>query len=210
MIYASKENQDRFVLAVLDSKQGGTYLEIGSSEPVANNNTYTLETYYGWRGVGVEIEPHFVNQYRQQRTNPCVCEDATKIDYRRLLADYRLGPIVDYLQLDVDPAATTFKTLQLIPFDTTRFRVITYEHDYWQGGEQERLASRQLLMSLGYQLVIADVLHRDLSFEDWYIHPELVEESRWRCFAASNQPMDPASIDNTMNNRLIEMIKEIK
>ena len=36
----SQSAQDIFVLSVLDQKRDGTYLEIGSSVPVDNNNTY--------------------------------------------------------------------------------------------------------------------------------------------------------------------------
>ena len=46
----SQSAQDLFVLTVLDRKEKGKYWEIGSSVPTDNNNTYLLESKFGWKG----------------------------------------------------------------------------------------------------------------------------------------------------------------
>jgi hypothetical protein len=56
----SQINQDRFVIAMTRGQTGGSFLEIGASDPIVGNNTYILETQFGWRGVSVErITPEY-------------------------------------------------------------------------------------------------------------------------------------------------------
>ena len=50
----SRENQDLVVLALLNKKQNGTYLEVGAAAPIEYNNSYLLESQFGWRGVSIE------------------------------------------------------------------------------------------------------------------------------------------------------------
>lgn len=171
--------QDMFVLAILDGKENGTYLEIGSNQPIYNNNTYLLEQ-FNWRGVSVELEASYNNEFNLIRKNPVMTEDATECHYAYLLETYGIGKVVDYLQVDCEPAETTYKALQKIPFDKYTFRVITYEHDYYQDLEGKyRELSRDYLTNLGYELIIGNV-GTDLnnSFEDWYVHPNYVDTKR--------------------------------
>jgi hypothetical protein len=171
--------QDMFVLAVLDGKENGTYLEIGSNAPIYNNNTYLLEQ-FNWRGVSVELEASYNNEFNLIRKNPAMTEDATECHYDYLLETYGIGKVVDYLQVDCEPAEVTFKALQKIPFDKYTFRVITYEHDFYQDPEGKyRELSREYLTNLGYELIIGNV-GTDLNnnFEDWYVHPVHVDMKR--------------------------------
>ena len=57
----SQSAQDIFVLSVLDQKKKGTYLEIGSSVPVDNNNTYILETEFNWTGLLLNLMKREMN-----------------------------------------------------------------------------------------------------------------------------------------------------
>jgi hypothetical protein len=52
----SEAGQDLFVLAMLNNKQAGTFLEIGGNHPVYYNNTWLLETEYAWTGVSIDRE----------------------------------------------------------------------------------------------------------------------------------------------------------
>ena len=47
--------QDMFVLAVLDGKEKGTYVEIGAAEPFWMSNTAILEQNYNWTGISFEF-----------------------------------------------------------------------------------------------------------------------------------------------------------
>jgi hypothetical protein len=82
------------------------------------------------------------------------------------------------LQLDIEPSANTYEALLSIPFDEYKFRVITYEHDHYVDvSESYRDKSREYLTKMGYQLVVTNVAEDDESaFEDWWVHPDLVDE----------------------------------
>jgi len=51
----ARENQDRFALAILDSKENGTYVEVGGYLPIEWSNTFMLEREFGWTGISLEL-----------------------------------------------------------------------------------------------------------------------------------------------------------
>jgi len=175
----SEAFQDMFVLSMTNGKRRGTYLEIGSADPFYGSNTYLLETKYKWRGVGIEFSKKLVEKYRKHRKNPVLHQDALKVDYRPALNQLEKNGVIDYLQLDCEPAKTTYDIMMKIPFNDYKFRVITYEHDHYIDLERVyRQKSRDYLSSMGYELVVADVAPDGRrSFEDWWVHPDLVDRS---------------------------------
>ena len=171
--------QDMFLLALLNGKRNGTYLEIGSSHPYYGNNTALLEHNFDWTGVGIEYKSELVQEYRRFRKNPVIEKDATNLNYSRLLDEYFPNQsIIDYLQLDLEPSKNTFEAMLAIPFDKYQFRFITYEHDdYVDITKSYRAKSRHYLSSLGYKLVVNDVCgSKDCNFEDWWVKPELIDQ----------------------------------
>jgi hypothetical protein len=179
--------QDMFVLSILNGKRNGTYLEIGAQEPFFQNNTALLETNYDWKGVSIEIREDLCKMFAEQRKNKIICQDATTIDYKRLLSENFEGNVIDYLQVDCEPSKTTFEILLDIPFDDYKFAVITYEHDYYVDmTESYQDKSRNYLRYKGYELVVANVSQDDETpFEDWWVHPDLIDEetrNKFRCF----------------------------
>lgn len=169
--------QDMFVLMCTRGKKNGTYLEVGSAKPFFGNNTALLEQNYQWTGIGIEYKEEFCNEYRQQRKNKILHQDARKINYEKLLKEITDTDRVDYLQIDCEPSAVTFEILLMIPFDKYKFGVITYEHDYYVDITRSyREKSRKYLQSQGYVLVVNDVSPDGIStFEDWWVHPELID-----------------------------------
>lgn len=172
--------QDMFILSVLDGKKNGTYLEIGSEDPVYFSNTCILEREFGWKGTSVEIDMPEVQKFRAERSNPVICADATKLNYKKVLSDGGFGEIVDYLQIDTEPSSTSFEVLISIPFEKYKFRVITFEHDHAVDiSKTYREKSRRYLRSLGYELVVPDIGPTDwYPFEDWWVEPTLVDMDR--------------------------------
>lgn len=172
--------QDLFVLVALNGKTNGTFLEIGSGDPVIANNTYLLETQFDWTGYAVEINKSFAEAYVAKRKTLVFDTDARDIDYENVVNRITHLGVVDYLQLDCEPAKITYETLLKIPFDKCRFRVITYEHDYYADIDKiYREKSRLLLASNGYILVVNDLCsdyNKRYSFEDWWIHKDLVDK----------------------------------
>lgn len=171
--------QDICLLTLLDGKRNGTYLEIGSAGPFHGNNTALLEQ-FNWNGIGIEFDINFVNQYRSQRKNKVLHEDALDVDYLAVLKDISPNSqIIDYLQLDIEPSKNTFIAMLSIPFEEYKFRFITYEHDHYADVTKSyRQKSRNFLEFHGYKLLINDVATRGYSFEDWWYHPDLLEQDR--------------------------------
>ena len=184
----ARENQDRFVVAVLDGKKNGTYVEVGGYLPIEWNNTFMLEKEFGWTGISLELFEKFSSQWNGIRSNPCITCDATTTDLNSLIEENNLPKVIDFLQLDIDPAASTLKVLENIDFDKHSFRIITFEHDVYRGEDtiEIRNKSREILQGHGYTLLIPDVSHGDLKFEDWYIKEDLMPSDTWKKFINVN------------------------
>lgn len=170
----SQSYQDLFVLSAVNGRRNGRYLEIGSAEPFKNNNTALLETKFDWSGVSVDINQTVVTDFMNKRNNLVFCLDATKIDYAKFLSTLGFAGDFDYLQIDCDPPTYSFEILKRIPFDQYRFAAITFEHDYY-ADPSVRDQAREYLRSKGYVLAAGDIAYnRSHSYEDWWIHPDLV------------------------------------
>ena len=174
----SQVYQDMFVLSALNGKKNGTYLEVGGGDPFWGNNTALLEKNFGWKGISVEYQENLSSKYNQLRKNKSICKNALEINYEKLLNENYDSNIIDYLQLDCEPSKSTFEILLSIPFDKYKFAVITYEHDHFVDVTQTyRTKSRNYLKSIGYKLIVNDIGPTDwYSFEDWWIHPDLIDE----------------------------------
>ena len=166
----SQTYQDLFVLSMLDGKKNGEYLEIGSADPFFGSNTALLEE-LGWTGLSLEILENEVNKFRENRKNPVTHCDATLYDYSQCIG------VIDYLQVDCEPPATTFDVLTNIPFEQCDFKVITYEHDhYTDTSGKYRELSRLFLLSKGYKIVASNIAPNDNAcYEDWYVHPKYIK-----------------------------------
>jgi hypothetical protein len=118
-----------------------------------------------------------VTWFNGKRKNPCLQRDATKANYLEILDSQNMGTDFDYLQLDCEPARNTFEALLLIPFEKYRFAVITYEHDWYIDEDKTmRDKSRKYLQMMGYELVVPNIsIDKENWFEDWWIHPNLVD-----------------------------------
>lgn len=173
----SEAYQDMFVLSVLNGKQNGTYIEIGAGDPTYGNNTYLLEKDFNWNGISLDINSDFVNAHNTKRKHTCILKDATTIEYNKLFTGMGIPQDIDYLQIDCDPPSVSFQVLLSIPFENYRFAVITFEHDHYadpDGNYREK--SRKYLEAQGYKLVVSNVApDTNRPYEDWYVHPELVD-----------------------------------
>ena len=159
--------QSDFILSILNNKQNGIYLEVGSGHYKDMNNTYILEKEYGWSGLGIEINSDLSLKYNLNRNNKCINSDALTIDYRKYLLDLSLSKRIDYLQIDIDddPHHANLLGLINVPLNEYRFNVITFEHDLVRSHKfkEMRDAQREILDSLGYVLVVPG------NAEDWWV-----------------------------------------
>lgn len=198
--YNGQAAQDYFVMSVLKYKKNGTFLEIGSRDPIDINNSYLLEKDYGWRGFMVEYETKYEPLYREHRPNSIpLMQDATTIEYKKEFEKHEFPMNIDYLQIDLEVAnGSTLQTLERLEeqvFDTHKFAVITFEHDIYGViyatdesvkalHKKTRDQSRKIFFKHGYVPVYFDVQSINpgnpddpmiYPFEDWWVHPSLVD-----------------------------------
>lgn len=176
--------QDLFVAAMLTGKRDGRFLEIGSNHPITTNNSYLLETQYNWSGIMVEYDARFGPMYAQQRPKSTyIIADARKVDYLAALESAKMPHNMDYLQIDLDvDNKSTLDTLELLNntvFDKYKFACITFETDIYRGDFfNTRQRSRDIFTARGYKLIFPDVCvfweGGYKPFEDWWVHPDLV------------------------------------
>ena len=188
----SQSYQDLFVLMALNGKGHGKWLEIGCAHPTYGNNTKLLEE-CGWTGISIDIDTNVVDNWKERTTIP-YCMDATKIDWEELKLNKRFSVSeIDYLQIDVDPPKVSYEVLLKIPFWKHKFRVITFEHDFYADESGEiREKSRNYLRSFGYELIVNDIAVDEFSsYEDWWVHPDLVEPKIINLLR-SNSEINPA------------------
>lgn len=174
----SQSMQDIFVLTLLDGKNNGTYLELGSFEPVCYNNTYLL-TRFGWTGISIDISADLKQHWQDQRPNDnFMCCDALSLDYDNLLKNANLPDQIDYLQIDIDQGQGDVDVLEKILDTGKRFSVITFEHE-----QDFKAASSRVLQSHGYELLVENIACKDFRydtwhvFEDWWIDPMQIDQS---------------------------------
>ena len=193
-MYTGQAGQDRFVVNILKGKMNGYFLEIGSNSPVNISNTFILEKRFNWKGIMIEYDPMWLPSYKAIRKNSKhVIKDATKIDYKKLLENSPKD--IDYLQVDVEAEnGSTIETLEKLDneiLDSYRFAVVTFEHDYYRAGDYKdtRTKSRKIFEKRGYKKVFFDVNDNspEVVFEDWWVHPALVDLNHVNLFIETNQ-----------------------
>jgi hypothetical protein len=182
--YLSQAGQDCFVLWVqdafkenTDSKQSRTYLEIGAGHPHTNSNSFVLEQ-AGWKGISLDINQGLVRLWTLYRKNLCMTTDTTKLDFKTFWSSFFPSSPhqIDYLSFDVDEG--TPATVKNFPWDTIRFKVMTFEHDMYKNGDGLAEEARTLLTSYGYVLVCKNIKVMDKRFEDWWVDPCLVDMTK--------------------------------
>jgi hypothetical protein len=184
-LYQSQAGQDQFILKTLKYKNNGYFLEIGSNNPININNTFILEYKYNWTGLMVEYDKKWEADYIKYRPkSKYIINDATKIDYKKFFEENNYPKNMDYLQIDLEVNnGSTINTLQLLNntiLDDYKFAVVTFEHDIYSGNfYNTRTLSRDIFDSRGYIRVFPDVqatpFDRIYPFEDWYLHPDLID-----------------------------------
>ena len=187
-MFKGQVEQDKFVVNVLQNKKNGIFLEIGSNHPIRINNTYILEKNYDWKGIMIEYSNEWLSDYKKYRPNSIpIINDATKIDYKNLFETYDIPLNIDYLQIDLNAEnGSTLNTLIKLDnevMDKYKFATITFEHDYKEElyhlplVKETRIRSREIFKKRGYICVFEDIhpIEPQYVFEDWYIHPDLVD-----------------------------------
>ena len=87
---------------------------------------------------------------------------------------------MDYLQIDLEAnngsTIRTLEKLDLEVLDNYKFATVTFEHDiYHTNYGNTRSKSRDIFAKRGYVCVFQDVHNDGMPYEDWYVHPDLVD-----------------------------------
>jgi hypothetical protein len=213
--------QDSFVLNMTSLKSYGHYLEIGSGPPVKNNNTYLLEKKYKWKGISIELNKQFADEFKTIRVNPIVNANALEIDYASILDKYNFPKQIDFLQIDIDPPIHNLTVLQMLPFDKYRFSVIIFEHDIYRDLKfnQVKEESEILLKQFGYTRFVNNVkvVPKKSSFkgawqpfEDWWVDGTLYESINYPEMFSDIPYLDLFDLDFLRRVRIKLSIKKIQ
>lgn len=170
----SKHFQDMFVLACLNGKRNGTYLEIGAGDPFIHNNTALLETQFDWKGISIEWSAHLAYDFAQRRNNTILNANALEVDFEDLLVKHCMETTIDFLQIDTDESS--IEILRNMPFDRFKFNVVQFEHDAYRLDTSIRDEARRILSSKGYKLACPNLSFRPgCPYEDWYVHESIAD-----------------------------------
>ena len=129
----------------------------------------------------VEYDSSYLPLYKQYRPHSIhVINDATTVDYKNVFEKNNMPLLFDYLQIDLEADnGSTIKTLQKLDctiFDTYKFATVTFEHDiYHTNFGNTRVESRNIFKKRGYVCVFEDINNEGNPYEDWYVHPDLVD-----------------------------------
>ena len=133
-----------------------------------------MEKEFNWKGISIDSSPALCCKFKENRNNTVICADATQIGFEDLFEKHCVDNVIDYLQIDCDEAS--IEVLNKIPFSRYKFGVITLEHDSYRLGNDRRDQMREMLKKHGYVLLVNDVAFTEVcSYEDWYVHPDVVE-----------------------------------
>lgn len=189
----SQALQDMFVLAALNGKKEGTFLEIGAHDPVNVSNTFLLESAFNWSGISIDILD-LANRFSIRPRTKFICHNAITLNYSEVLRNTIEGNRIDYLSLDIEPNYNTLECLKNLPLNDYRFSVITYETDFYDPSQSKELnenvrkESRDILESFGYVLVNGNVSNLDDEhpFEDWWLDSKFFSEEQINKFKREN------------------------
>jgi hypothetical protein len=94
-MFYSSAHQDKFVYNILHKNNNGYFIDIGSSEPIFENNSYFLES-VGWNGICIETEKL---NYSSRKCN-YINFNAVELCHKYLFLEYKVPKIIDYLFKD--------------------------------------------------------------------------------------------------------------
>ena len=166
----SRHFQDLFVLAVLNGKREGTFVELGSGHPILFNNTLLLEKEFGWSGISLDNSERMCHVFSRERKTNIVLADAAKTNYIELFKQNCLEQHIDFLRINAERAS--IEALKNIPFNKHEFSVIQFQHNECWWGPAFKEQSREILSKIGYTLLVSDVsVDENSNYEDWWVHP---------------------------------------
>lgn len=179
-MYNSQIGQDELCDRFLDFKVDGYFLDIGAHHYKHISNTFFFEKVRNWKGIAIDIDNTFEEEWISNRSNSYfICQDATQINYNKLIQDYNFPTTIDFLSIDLDPPQTTLDALYKVFSSDLKFNVITFEVDDYRQRITKDL-SREFLKSKGYHFV-AELYDRNstgmIHVDDFWINPNILKNT---------------------------------
>lgn len=177
----SQRGQDLFAITTLNNKKNGTFLDFGCRGPIDINNTYLLEKKYSFSGLSFDIDNIEIDKWKYVDRNyeNAICCDLLTLNIEDTLNRFYISPIIDYFSFDLEPPLLTLEVLKKFPFDKYKFRVVTFEHDFYRGFDTVN-PSREIFLKYGYRKIKKthmDIFDNEKTIylaEDWWIHPDVI------------------------------------
>lgn len=130
----SQINQDVFVLAVLNNKPNGFFVEFGGLDGKHLSNTYLLEKEYGWSGIIAEPSRIFKDVLKNNRNCLLDCRavaDQTGLELMFKETDVELGMsgLIKYLYDDLHANRRRTSSGNSYIVNTVSLNDLLYEHN---------------------------------------------------------------------------------
>lgn len=170
----SQVYQDKFVLKLIGPN--GFFLDLGAGWDAGqvNSNTALLEE-FGWNGISVDGNPSHTDRRKSKSIRSLVlCEYIPQTTIEQILDANNAPTVIDYVSIDIEPSSLV--ALKNFPFDKYQFKVLTFEHDLYAAGPDQKDAAYALLTSNGYvrlcdNVRVPEAMGDGLYFEDWWVNP---------------------------------------
>jgi hypothetical protein len=146
----SQAGQDLFVVAMLQGKKNGTFLEIGGSHPVIGNNTWLLERFFNFTGNSIE-GGHFIQFYNDVRADAWPMVDSFDdlpnwIQQELKSRGYNPVPLIDLIGLWAENRPNTnFHLCDALNFN---YNKLNSHYDYLQIDIDPPMANLSMLEKL--------------------------------------------------------------
>lgn len=171
----SQTYQDEFAYMLANTNKG-FFVDIGAgdrdSAPFGtNSNTKFLEE-NGWNGILIECVHAWTEYAKKNRSGTVVCARIPEIQIKKILQDNNSPKLIDYLSIDIEPSSVI--ALETFPFEDYEFKILTFEHDFYAAGPNQKNKSHDILKNNGYVCLCEDVENPMNSgpYEDWWINPK--------------------------------------
>lgn len=175
MKYWSQLKQDEYVDKILKQHTNGYFLDLGACYFDNMNNSYFFEKERGWKGIAIEYDDKFTSGWKENRPNTLhIVEDATKIDYEKLLNENNFPKLIDFLSLDLEPPEITLECLYKVFESSYQFKVISFEVDAFRSNNKD--ISRKLFEERGY-ILVGEILDRGYHVDDLWVHHSINMEN---------------------------------
>jgi hypothetical protein len=170
----SQVYQDLFVYELIG--KNGFFLDLGAGwdNSCINSNTLCLEKYHNWNGINIDANTANLNLRKSESIrSESICCKIPDTSIESILNKVNAPQVIDYISIDIDPSSII--ALENFPFHKYSFKILTFEHDSYIGGNMQQNRACEILSHYGYvrlceNICVPETLGINKYFEDWWIN----------------------------------------